>query len=156
MKNDRKISILHQGSKFLLWKKDLPKTENKFSMLKVLKKYQQTWPINASRYSAFLALGTDVLTPWHQKLNWPFWHLSHAIYSPACLKILSKKSEKKFEKNGKKMSIFFLKNKRQIRQIFFQVLPTLATPPDIALIVRRAGVTSIVASILATKNKTKM
>ena len=31
------------------------------------------------------------------------------------------------------------------------MLPTLDTPPDIALIERRAGVTSIVASILATK-----
>ena len=58
-----KIQFLIRGESSCFEKKHLPKTENKFSMLKVLKKYQQTWPINASRYSAFLPLGTDVLTP---------------------------------------------------------------------------------------------
>ena len=29
----------------------------------------------------FLAFSSDILTPWHQKLNWPFCHLPHAIYS---------------------------------------------------------------------------
>ena len=43
----------------------------------------------------------------------------------------------------------------RVIQLTGQVLPTLDTPPDIALIVRRAGVTSIVASILATKKRKK-
>ena len=41
----------------------------------------QLWGLE--RNYSFLALGSDILTPWHQKLNWPICHLPHAIYSPA-------------------------------------------------------------------------
>ena len=54
---------VQSGEQVLALKKHFPRTENKISMLNVLKKYQQTWPINASMYHAFLALGTDILTP---------------------------------------------------------------------------------------------
>ena len=63
------------GEQVLALKNHLPRTETKISASTPL------WGLE--RNYSFLALGSDILTPWHQKLNWPFWHLSHAIYSPA-------------------------------------------------------------------------
>ena len=99
MKNDREISNLKQGSKFLLWKSIFQEQRPKSQCSRCWKKINnhgklpegkkltlflkapQLWGLE--RNYSFLALGSDILTPWHQKLNWPFCHLPNAIYSPA-------------------------------------------------------------------------
>ena len=72
-------------------------------MLKVLKKInihalclsggtrffqQATQQWGLERNLSVLALGSDILSPGQQKWNWPFYHLPHAIYSPAVRALL--------------------------------------------------------------------
>ena len=53
------------------------------------------------RNLSILALGSDILTSWQQKWNWPFYHLPHAIYSPAEREFEKMQNMKKVEKKFK-------------------------------------------------------
>ena len=76
-----------------------PRTDSKMSMLKVLKKSttmpcicqevknsfskQLNYEVCIEIFHFWHWAASDILTPWHQKLNWSFYHLPHTIYSPA-------------------------------------------------------------------------
>ena len=96
---DRIFSILKEGSNFLPWRCIFLEEAVKFQFSRCWKKInnhgnncqevknpfskQLNYEVCIEIFNFWHWAAGDFLTPWHQKLNWSFYHLPHTIYSPA-------------------------------------------------------------------------